>query len=141
MSTLFVLGSGTMGSGIAQTGLQHGYDTVLCDVLPSQLERAKAGIEKNLSRQVEKGRITAEDREVMLSRLRLTQNMEEAASADFVIEAIIEKTCPNIPGLATDKEEIAGLLSSGEYACHHSPEYEAAYHPHYRIIAKELLNL
>ena len=57
------------------------------------------------------------------------------------IEAIIEKTCPNIPGLATDKEEIAGLLSSGEYACHHSPEYEAAYHPHYRIIAKELLNL
>lgn len=57
------------------------------------------------------------------------------------IEAIIEKTYPDIPDLQEDKARIAELLSTGQYAWHHSAQYNAAYHPHYRIIAKEFLNL
>jgi len=57
------------------------------------------------------------------------------------ILAIIEKDYPGIPDLQEDKARIDELLSSGQYACHHSAAYNAAYHPHYRIIAKELLKL
>lgn len=56
------------------------------------------------------------------------------------IVAIIEKDHPDIPDLAEDKSEIEELLSSGQYAYHHSAAYEAAYHPHYRIIASSVLD-
>lgn len=55
------------------------------------------------------------------------------------IETIIEKTYPNIPELKEDKARIDELLDSGQYAYHHSTAYNEAYHPHYRIIAKELV--
>ena len=54
------------------------------------------------------------------------------------ILAIIEKHYPDIPNLEEDKTKIDELLASGQYAYHHSEAYNAAYHPHYRIIAKEL---
>ena len=57
------------------------------------------------------------------------------------ILAIIEKEYPDIPDLQEDKARIDGLLATGEYAYHHSPAYNAAYHPHYRIIASELAKL
>lgn len=57
------------------------------------------------------------------------------------ILAIIEKEYPDIPDLSEDKALIDGLLASGHYACHHSEVYNAAYHPHYRIIASELVKL
>lgn len=56
------------------------------------------------------------------------------------IVAIIEKDHPDIPDLAEDKSKIDELLSSGQYAYHHSAAYEAAYHPHYRIIASSVLD-
>lgn len=56
------------------------------------------------------------------------------------IVAIIEKDHPDIPDLAEDKSKIEELLSSGQYAYHHSAAYEAAYHPHYRIIASSVLD-
>ena len=55
------------------------------------------------------------------------------------IEAIIEKDHPNLPDLAEDKARIEELLGAGQYAYHHSAAYESAYHPHYRIILKNLL--
>lgn len=57
------------------------------------------------------------------------------------IVAIIGEEHPDIPGFEEDKSKIDALLDSGQYAYHHSAEYEAAYHPHYRIIASGLLNL
>ena len=57
------------------------------------------------------------------------------------IEAIIEKTYPDIPDLQEDKARIDELLNTGQYALHHSAQYNAAYHPHYRIIAKEFMNM
>ena len=57
------------------------------------------------------------------------------------ILAIIEKEYPDIPDLQEDKARIDELLASGQYAYHHSDAYNAAYHPHYRIIASELVRL
>lgn len=90
MKTLFVLGAGAMGAGIAQTGLQHGLKAILCDTVPAQLARAQAGIEANLARSVGKGRITEQEKADMLSRLSLSGSMEAAAEADYAIEAITE---------------------------------------------------
>ncbi len=91
IQTIFVLGAGTMGSGIAQLGLQSGLTVVLCDSIPAQLERAKAGMEAAFDRQVKKGRITAEQRAAWLSRITYTGELEQAARAQLVIEAIVEK--------------------------------------------------
>ena len=55
------------------------------------------------------------------------------------ILAIIEKSFPGIPELEEDKVQIDELLASGQYAYHHSAAYNAAYHPHYRIIAKGVI--
>ena len=57
------------------------------------------------------------------------------------ILAIIEKEYPDIPDLQEDKARIDELLASGQYAYHHSDAYNAAYHPHYRIIASERVRL
>lgn len=54
------------------------------------------------------------------------------------ILSVIEAQCPDLPGLQRDKHALDSLLRSGQYACHHSPAYERAYSPHYRIVRKEL---
>src|SRR5439155_21883202 len=67
-----VLGCGLMGSGIAQVAAAAGYDTVVRDVAPPILEKAKAGIEKSLAKFVEKGKLQPGDRDATLTRLRFT---------------------------------------------------------------------
>ena len=51
---------------------------------------------------------------------------------------VIEKRYPDIPGLAEDKHAIDSLLQTGQYAMHHSREYNMAYHPHYRLVRKDI---
>ena len=70
-----------------------------------------------------------------------TEDIERWKTEWAEIEAIIEKAYPDIPDLKEDQARIAELLASGQYAYHHSAAYNAAYHPHYRLIAKELLKL
>ena len=67
--TVGVLGAGQMGAGIAQVAAMSGYDVMLTDISDAQLERAKAGIDKSLTKLVAKERITAEDREAALGHL------------------------------------------------------------------------
>ena len=55
------------------------------------------------------------------------------------IAAIIAKNYPDLSGLDDDRARIEEMLASGQYACHHSAAYNAAYHPHYRIIAKDII--
>lgn len=87
---IFVVGAGLMGSGIAQNAITTGYTVTLNDQNMAALERAKAGIEKALNREVEKGRMTAEDCAAALARLSLDATIESAKNADLVIEAIYE---------------------------------------------------
>ena len=90
IQNIFVVGAGLMGSGIAQNAITCGYNVVLNDQRQEALDRARAGIEKALNRDVEKGRMTAEDRDASLARLTTDVTMEGGRNADLVIEAIFE---------------------------------------------------
>jgi 3-hydroxybutyryl-CoA dehydrogenase len=90
MKNIVVIGGGTMGNGIAHTAAASGLDVTLVDVSEEILKRAVANISANLQRGVDKGKMTAEERDAILSRIRLTPDLESIADADIVIEAIIE---------------------------------------------------
>jgi len=90
MKNVVVIGGGTMGNGIAHAAAASGLDVSLVDVNDSILERALTTITANLQRGVDKGRMTAEQRDAVVARIRTTTDVESVAGADIVIEAIIE---------------------------------------------------
>ena len=85
-----VLGCGLMGAGIAQVCAQAGRDVTVIEVSEEFLSRGLSGIEKQLGKMVEKGKLAADDKEKIYARLRGATRLEEAADADLIIEAIIE---------------------------------------------------
>ena len=85
-----VLGCGLMGSGIAQVAAAAGYETVARDVSKDIGDRARAGIEKSLAKFVEKGKLSAADRDATLKRLSFTTTVADLQSCDIVIEAVTE---------------------------------------------------
>ena len=85
-----VLGCGLMGSGIAQVAAQSGYDTVVVEVEQRFLEKGMAGIDKSLGKFVEKGKLSAADKDACLSRLKGSTSLKDLAQCDIVIEAITE---------------------------------------------------
>ena len=90
ISKIFVVGAGLMGSGIAQTALQYGYEVTLNDQSRIALERGQAGISKRLDRLVEKGKMTQEEKDDCMSRLTVTPRLHTASNVDLIIEAIFE---------------------------------------------------
>ncbi len=85
-----VVGAGTMGNGIAQVFAQAGYTVTMVDVAQAQIDRGLANIQKNLARSVEKGRITAEDKDAALGRITASLSLDDAATANLVVEAVVE---------------------------------------------------
>jgi 3-hydroxybutyryl-CoA dehydrogenase len=85
-----VLGCGLMGSGIAQVCAAAGYETVVREVSDEVVSRGLGAIGKQLGKQVEKGKLAAEDRDALLGRLRGTSNLDELKDCDIIIEAIVE---------------------------------------------------
>jgi 3-hydroxybutyryl-CoA dehydrogenase len=90
LQKLFVVGAGTMGSGIAQVGLQAGMAVTLCDAYAPQLPKAQAMLEKAFTRSVEKNHMTQAQKAAILERTAYTQELEAAWDADIVIEAVLE---------------------------------------------------
>ncbi|MFL5952015.1 MAG: 3-hydroxyacyl-CoA dehydrogenase family protein [Gaiellaceae bacterium] len=86
-----VVGLGTMGAGIAQISVQSGHETVGREVSADLGERGRATIERYLSRGVEKGRLSADERDAALGRLTLTTELSDLADCDLVIEAVLEE--------------------------------------------------
>ena len=86
-----VVGLGTMGAGIAQVCAQAGIETVGREVSDELCERARERIAHYLGRGVEKGRLTAGERDAALARLTTTTDLAELAGCDFVIEAVVEE--------------------------------------------------
>jgi len=85
-----VLGCGLMGSGIAQVAATAGYDTLVRDVSKEIWDRARAGIEKSLAKFVEKGKLTAAQRDTALKRLSFTTTTGDLERCDIVVEAVTE---------------------------------------------------
>jgi 3-hydroxybutyryl-CoA dehydrogenase len=88
---LAVIGAGLMGSGIAQVSAQAGYEVILRDVTDEALARGKGGIQASYEKFVAKGKLAAEDAEAALARITTTTDLDAAADADIVVEAVFEK--------------------------------------------------
>jgi 3-hydroxybutyryl-CoA dehydrogenase len=87
---IMVIGAGQMGSGIAQVCAMAGFDVILHDIKDEFVNKGIGNIQKNLNRQVEKGRMEESEKETILSRITSSISMENASKADLVIEAIVE---------------------------------------------------
>ncbi|AWV91347.1 3-hydroxybutyryl-CoA dehydrogenase [Bradymonas sediminis] len=85
-----IIGAGQMGHGIAQVAAVSGYDVILSDISEEALKKGVAGIEKSLGKFVKKERMTPEDRDAALARIRTTTSLKEAAQSDLIIEAATE---------------------------------------------------
>ena len=85
-----VIGAGQMGAGIAQVFATSGFEVLLHDNSEAQLDKGIAGIESRLVRQVEKGRMTEDERLASLARLTKATSIDLASQVDLVVEAVIE---------------------------------------------------
>jgi 3-hydroxybutyryl-CoA dehydrogenase len=86
---IFILGAGTMGSGIAQVAATSGFSVTCMDVLPAALDQARAAVQKSTSKLLEKGTITQEQKS-WADRIDFVGNLETAGKADLMIEAATE---------------------------------------------------
>lgn len=115
---VMVIGAGQMGSGIAQVCAMSGYDVLLHDLKEEYVEKGLGTITKNLFRQVEKGKMAAEDKEAALSRLTSSTDLNNAKDVDLVIEAAIEnmeikmKLFAELDGIAPEHVILATNTSS-----------------------------
>ena len=89
--TVAVLGSGTMGSGIAHVFARCGYAVILRDIDKRFLDRALESIGKNLDREIKKGKVAADDKPRILARIEPETDLAAIARADFVVEAVPER--------------------------------------------------
>jgi 3-hydroxybutyryl-CoA dehydrogenase len=90
MKKIAVIGGGTMGNGIAHTAAMSGFDVLLVETSDEFLARAMKTISSNLQRGVDKGKMSAEEKETILGRIETSTEISEVGDADIVIEAIIE---------------------------------------------------
>jgi 3-hydroxybutyryl-CoA dehydrogenase len=97
MSTVAVVGAGTMGSGIAHVFAQHGWDVALVDVSRPALDKGVATIHTNLERQQRRGTLSNEQLDAALSRLHPGTELAPAARAELVVEAAFESEAVKLP--------------------------------------------
>ena len=88
---VLIVGAGQMGSGIAQVMAQGGLEVVLRDIKPEFVQKGIGGIDKNLSKAVEKGKMTAEEKAAVMNRIQgIVDFTAEACNVDLVVEAAVE---------------------------------------------------
>src|SRR4030095_15207491 len=90
IKTIGVVGSGTMGNGIAHVAARAGYRVILADVQQDALNRGLETISRNLDRELAKNKLSISDKSEVISRIAGTADMGRLSESDFVIEAIIE---------------------------------------------------
>jgi 3-hydroxybutyryl-CoA dehydrogenase len=108
MKNIAVIGAGTMGNGIAHTAAAAGFDVVLIDVAGEALQRALTTISANLQRGVDKGKMTAAEKEAIVGRIRTATDVAAAAGADIVVEAIAENLAAKVE-LFAKLDDITGV--------------------------------
>jgi 3-hydroxybutyryl-CoA dehydrogenase len=85
-----VIGAGTMGNGIAQVAARAGYNVVMRDVRDEFLQRGLQAIDKSLQRDVDKERLSLEEKQSIIERIKCTTELEALGEASFVMEAVTE---------------------------------------------------
>jgi len=105
-----IVGSGSMGSGIAQVAATAGHEVILFDNNKEALTRASEKLQKILNRQVEKGRMTDAEAKGIFGRIYMVENMSAYADCGLIIEAIIE----NLEIKKSVFQEIEKIVSDDE---------------------------
>lgn len=90
ITTFGVIGAGQMGNGIAQVAAMSGLEVIMSDIKTEFIEQGLETIKKNLQRSVDKARITVEEMDTVLKRIKTTIDIKDIAPADFVVEAATE---------------------------------------------------
>lgn len=90
VKTFGVIGAGQMGNGIAQVAAVSGFEVIMNDIKTDFVEKGFASIKKNLRRSVDKGRMTDEEMNAVLARIRTSVDIKDMGSVDFVVEAATE---------------------------------------------------
>ncbi len=91
IKTVGVVGAGTMGNGIAQVFAQSGFAVKLHDASAAAIDRARTSIDRSLAKFVEKGKLSAADRDAALGRLAASPSIDALADVDYVVEAVVEQ--------------------------------------------------
>jgi len=107
IKTICVIGAGQMGNGIAQVAAQAGYSVIMNDIKDEFVQRGMNAITKNLTKKVDKGKMSAEDKDAVLGRIKGSVAIEDAKDADFAIEAAIEREDLK-KNIFTNLDEICG---------------------------------
>src|SRR6266511_1728592 len=130
-----------MGAGIAQVSVQAGFETVGREVSEELCERARGTIEHYLGRAVEKGRMTADERDAALGRLSLTTDLADLAGCGLVIEAIVEELDPKRELFAELDRMVApeAILATNTSALPVGKIAEATEHPE-RVVGMHFFN-
>src|SRR5665647_2623027 len=87
---IMVLGAGAMGAGIAQNAAQSGFEVVVRDIKQEFVDKGIRGIDKNLAKMVDKGKMEAAAKDAVMARITGTLDMAAAKDCDLVIEAAVE---------------------------------------------------
>ena len=90
VKTFGVIGAGQMGNGIAQVAAMSGLDVIMNDIKDEFVKRGLATITKILTRSVDKGKMTADEKNAVLGRIKTSVSLQDMSSADFVVEAATE---------------------------------------------------
>jgi 3-hydroxybutyryl-CoA dehydrogenase len=90
ISSIGVIGLGTMGAGIAEVAARHGFTVVAADATPDALERARIALESSTARAVKREKMTAQERDTVLAAITFTTDLHDMAAVDLVIEAVPE---------------------------------------------------
>ena len=85
-----IIGAGTMGNGIAQTAASNGFDVIMCDISNEAVEKGVGSIAKSLDRFVKKEKITEEDKQGFLDKIKTTTNLDDLKDATLIVEAATE---------------------------------------------------
>jgi 3-hydroxybutyryl-CoA dehydrogenase len=91
IKTFGVIGAGQMGNGIAQVAAASGLNVIMNDIKEEFVTRGVNAITKNLTRSVEKGKLSAEAKDALLGRIKTSTDIKDMAAADFVVEAAVER--------------------------------------------------
>ena len=89
-ATIGIVGCGQMGSGIAEVAARAGFDVLSMEINEELLKKGKAKIEKSLGRAVEKGKLSAEDKDAVLGRIKFSTSFDDFSDRDLVVEAVTE---------------------------------------------------
>lgn len=90
IKTIGVVGAGTMGNGIAQVAAMAGFDVVMSDIEDRFVQNGLKNVDKFLGKSVEKGKMTADDKNAVMGRIKGTTNVEDMKDADLVVEVVLE---------------------------------------------------